>query len=179
MLKQTINIFRVLWNWNQTSDKDYLEERKTSQEWNSMLYLRHFIDRSQPECNAVNLWGWNLHFGNKTIKHITYKFKRNKRIGTSPLSRYERNCNFLWIFKLNFCLYQLYAIGNCVSYCIGSYELNHFSPLFETCGASRLMLHYIKTGLRQSPVQLSLTIKYNPKNSSNGGESDDEIFCFS
>ena len=78
MLKQTINTFRVLWNWNQTSDKDYLEERKTSQEWNSMFYLRHFIDRSQPECNAVNLWGWNLHFGNKTIKHITYKFKRNK-----------------------------------------------------------------------------------------------------
>lgn len=78
MLKQTINTFRVLWNWNQTSDKDYLEERKTSQEWNSMFYLRHFIDRSQPECNAANLWGWNLHFGNKTIKHITYKFKRNK-----------------------------------------------------------------------------------------------------
>ena len=104
MLKQTINTFRVLWNWNQTSDKDYSEERKTSQEWNSMFYLRHFIDRSQPECNAVNLWGWNLHFGNKTIKHITYKFKRNKRTGTSPLSRYKRNCNFLWIFKLNFCL---------------------------------------------------------------------------
>ena len=104
MLKQTINTFRVLRNWNQTSDKDYLEERKTSQEWNSMFYLRHFIDRSQPECNAVNLWGWNLHFGNKTIKHITYKFKRNKRTGASPLSHYERNCNFLWIFKLNFCL---------------------------------------------------------------------------
>lgn len=104
MLKQTINTFRVLWNWNQTSDKDYLEERKTSQEWNSMFYLRHFIDRSQPECNTVNLCGWNLHFGNKTIKQITYEFKQNKRTGTCPLSRYVRNRNFLWISKLNFCL---------------------------------------------------------------------------
>lgn len=38
------------------------------------------------------------------------------------------------------------------------------------------MLDHIKTGLQQSPVQRSLTLKYNPKNSSNEEESNDEIF---
>ena len=34
----------------------------------------------------------------------------------------------------------------------------------------------LETGLQQSDIQLYLTLKYNPKNCSNGEESNDETF---